>query len=305
MQEAEGADVTEIDETAPTTADPSSATAALSEYQQELVAGAPSARHEALPSALEPELRKIIDTAVARVAAIELDAIRQSRALTQRSEEEGREALKYALDRAFQLMNSFELLTGTIAGMVDALRVELDDAVEALRNVEEPESELSRELDARHAAQAPVEEPAAPEPEPEPEPVAEEPEPVVAAEPEPEPEPVAEVAPEPEPEPEVVAEPNLPEPVAEQPAEPSSNGAGAESLTEPSPEMTEMFREQILNMRNSGKSREEAERSLLRFNLGRRFLGLLDEIYAEDPVEVSQRSGDGQRKRRVRRFFTR
>ena len=34
---------------------------------------------ETLPSALEPELRRIIDTAVARVAAIELDAIREAR----------------------------------------------------------------------------------------------------------------------------------------------------------------------------------------------------------------------------------
>ena len=86
------------------------------------------------------------------------------------------------------------------------------------------------------------------------------------------------------------------------------NGAGAESaesLTEPSPEMTQMFREQIVNMRDSGKSREEAERSLLRFNLGRRFLGLLDEIYAEEPTATPHRSSNGQRKRRVRSFFTR
>ena len=180
VQEPQAAEAKAIDQSP--AADPSTASAALSEYQQE-VTPAPPVRHETLPAALEPELRKIIDTAVARVAAIELDAIRQSRALTQRSEEQGREALKYALDRAFQLMNSFELLTGTIAGMVDALRVELDDAVEALRNVQEPESELSRELDARRAAQEPVEEPAAQEPEPAPAAVRPEPEP----EPEPEP----------------------------------------------------------------------------------------------------------------------
>jgi hypothetical protein len=231
------------------------------------LAHAPPARHETLPAALEPELRKIIDTAVAQVAAIELDAIRQSRALTQRSEEEGREALKYALDRAFQVMNSFELLTGTIAGMVDALRVELDDAVEALRNVQEPESELSRELDERRAAQEPPEEPPA-------------------------------VPQEPEPEPQAAAEP---EPVAE----PSLNGGGAEPLAEASPELTEMFREQIQHMRDSGDSREQAEQSLLRFNVGRRFLGLLDEVYAEDPAETADASGDGQRKRRVRGFFSR
>ena len=136
-----------------------------------------------------------------------------------------------------------------------------------------------------------------------------EPEPEVAPEPEPEPEPVAEVAPEPEPEPEPVAEElpePLPEPVANKPpSHRATEPAPKQSLTEPSPEMTEMFREQIQNMRNSGKSRDEAERSLLRFNLGRRFLGLLDEIYAEEPVEVSHRPSNGQRKRRVRGFFTR
>ena len=76
--------------------------------------------------------------------------------------------------------------------MVDALRVELDDAIEALRNVHEPESELSRELDARQRRAGRVDEgrragaaPAArepsrwqePEPEPEPEPGPSEPEP--------------------------------------------------------------------------------------------------------------------------------
>ena len=40
-----------------------------------------------------------------------------------------------------------------------------------------------------------------------------------------------------------------------------------------------MFREQITRMRDDGKSRDEAERVLLRFRLGHRFLGMLDEIY--------------------------
>ena len=48
---------------------------------------------------------------------------------------------------------------------------------------------------------------------------------------------------------------------------------------EPSTELTGMFREQITRMRDDGKSRDEAERVLLRFRLGHRFLGMLDEIY--------------------------
>ena len=304
MQEPEQAEVKITDQTG-AAPDPPPAAASLSETQHELVARAPAKSHESLPSALEPELRKIIDTAVARVAEIELDAIRQSRALTQRSEEQGREALKYALDRAFQLMNSFELLTGTINGMLDALRAELDDAVQALRSVQEPESDLSRELDARRAAEAPaaVAEPAPPpvvaEPTERP-PVVEEPvvEAPVAEEPEPAP-----VAAEPEPAP--VAEEQAPEPAPEPVAEPSRNGGSAETLSEPSPEMTEMFREQIQNMKSSGKSREEAERSLLRFNLGRRFLGLLDEVYSEDSDEAAESAGGEKSKGRVRGFFSR
>ncbi len=103
---------------------------------------------------------------------------------------------------------------------------------------------------------------------------------------------------------EPVEEP-APERVLEPVAEAATNGTGPEPLTEPSPEMTEMFREQIQNMKESGKSREEAERSLLRFNLGRRFLGLLDEIYADDAVAGAHRSSAGPGKSRMRGFFTR
>jgi hypothetical protein len=108
--------------------------------------------NETLPLALEPELRKIIDTAVARVASVELQAIRESRQLTQRSEEESREALRYALDKSQQLVNSFELLTVTVAGMVSALRVELDAATAALHQANDPYSHLSRALDTQQAA---------------------------------------------------------------------------------------------------------------------------------------------------------
>jgi outer membrane biosynthesis protein TonB len=149
---------------------------------------------EALPSALEPELRRIIDTAVARVAAIELEAIREARDLTQRSEQEARDALRFALDRAFNLINTLELLAATVAGMAEALKIELDDAIDALRNVPQPESALAKEMGQ---AAVPTPEPE-PEPDPAPEPApAPEQEAVLEAPAVPEPEP----APEPEPEP--------------------------------------------------------------------------------------------------------
>ena len=128
--------------------------------------GATKSMAETLPAALEPELRRIIDTAVARVAAIELEAIHEARELTQRSEQEAREALRFALDRAFNLIATLELLAATVSGMADALKIELDDAIGALRKVPEPESELAKEL----AQSAPPQEAPAPQPPPAPEP---------------------------------------------------------------------------------------------------------------------------------------
>ena len=239
--------------------------------------------NETLPVALEPELRRIIDTAVARVASIELEAIRESRQLTQRSEEEGREALKFALDRGLQLVNSFELMTVTITSMVSTLRVELDSALEALQQADDPYSHLTRGSTVTPEVKEQAV-PALPE----------------TAE--------NEVV-------ETVVEDTQPEPVPDVATSDVSasgvetqamNGDGPEQYTEPSPEMTEMFREQIINMKNSGKTKEEAERSLLRFNLGRRFIGLLDEIYSEDSTEAAAFPPAGQqRKRFARRFFSR
>ena len=180
----------------------------------EAVIGSPQAPGN-LPDALEPELRRIIDTAVARVAAIELEAIREARHLTQRSEHEARDALRFALDRGLNLISSLELLAATVNGMAEALKTELDDAIVALRNVSEPQSELAEQLMQRPPP--PIEEEAHREPqaeEPAPEPQAEQqaPEPE-AEEPAPEPEPVAEEsAPEPQ-----AQEPEAQEPEAQEP----------------------------------------------------------------------------------------
>jgi hypothetical protein len=112
-----------------------------------------------------------------------LEAIREARQLTQRSEQDARNALRFALDRAFNLINSLELMAATVSGMAEALKTELDDAIEALRNVPEPESPLAKELAAETPA---AEEPAAEAPAAEAPvaeaPAAEEPEQQVAAE---------------------------------------------------------------------------------------------------------------------------
>jgi outer membrane biosynthesis protein TonB len=192
---------------------------------------------QTLPAALEPELRRIIDTAVARVASIELDAIREARELTQRSEQEAREALRFALDRAFNLINTLELLAATVSGMAEALKIELDDAIDALRNVPEPESALAKEMAAREtaapaAAQAPPAQEAPPVPEPEPAPPP-------APGPPPEPAPVAEQTPalEPAQEPEPPAAAQEPEPPAAAQEQPEPQPE-REPQREPEPQRT-------------------------------------------------------------------
>jgi hypothetical protein len=189
--------------------------------QPEAAAGAMRSMTEALPSALEPELRRIIDTAVARVAAIELEAIRDARELTQRSEQEARDALRFALDRAFNLINTLELLAGTVAGMAEALKIELDDAIDALRNVPQPESELAKEMAAQAAAPMPE-----PTPEPEPAPAPEQP---AAVEPPPAPEPEPDPEPEPEPQKPVAA---VATPIVEAHPEAAAEEAPAEEQVE-------------------------------------------------------------------------
>jgi hypothetical protein len=193
---------------------------------------------ETLPSALEPELRRIIDTAVARVAAIELDAIREARELTQRSEQEAREALKFALDRAFNLIATLELLATTVSGMAEALKIELDDAIDALRNVPEPESALAREL--AQSAPAPEAPAAAPPQEAQAAAPAQEapaPTPAPAAAHGPEPAPQPEAAPEPAPEPQpAVAEAAPPAPEPEKPEAVQLDAVRTEEAEAPAPE---------------------------------------------------------------------
>lgn len=92
------------------------------------------------------------------------------------------------------------------------------------------------------------------------------------------------------PEPQPAAQAPAPEPAPTPDPAPETPEAGDPEV-EPSEELIQLFREQITRMRQDGKSIEEAERVLLRFRLGHRFLGMLDEIYAAD-----SRALDGGRK---------
>ena len=199
---------------------------------------------ERIAAALEPELRRVIDMTMERVAEIEQETMRGARELMAASQQNSQEVI----DRSSRLGSSAEILTGTVNEMTSALRAEVDGVTDSLRSLHGLKVEL----------------PAEPSPEPEPEP-----------EPKPEPQP------EPEPEPQLRSDlvSDTPEPAPPTP----------DPEIEPSPELTSMFRDQITRMREEGKSRDEAERVLLRFRLGHRFLGMLDDIYLSGPTPPRRR----------------
>ena len=77
---------------------------------------------------------------------------------------------------------------------------------------------------------------------------------------------------------------------------PLSVATAVDSATEPNPVLDDMMRAQILNMKERGAPREEAERFLARFRLGESYLGILDDIYSE------HREQDGAPQGKRRRF---
>lgn len=203
--------------------------------------GAPAllAETERIAAALEPQLRQVIDTTMRRVAEVERQTLEEARKATASTEEASHDAL----ERSSRLLDSLEVLTGSVGQVTTRLQAEFDDVTRSLRDLRGTRIDLPEEL--------------VPEPE-------QEPEPAPAPERVPEPAPQAESA------------------VEETPREPDPE-------LEPSPELTEMFRQHIIRMRDDGKSRDEAERVLKRFRHGRRFLGMLDDVYLSAAAPARKR----------------
>lgn len=216
------------------------------------------AETERIAAALEPQLRQVIDTTMQRVAEIE----RQTRDEAMQATASTEHASRDALERSSRLVDSLEILTGTVGQVTSRLRAEFDDVTRSLRGLHEARIELPEELLPPRVAGAQEPPPAARAPEPEPPPA---------------PAPAPQASP---------AVPDTPE--------------TADPEIEPSEELTEMFREQITKMRDDGKSRDEAERVLLRFRLGHRFLGMLDDIYLSAPAASATRRKRGLFGRRRR-----
>jgi len=210
--------------------------------------GAPAlaADTERIAAALEPELRRIVDMTMERVAAIEQQSMREARDAMAASEKDSRDAL----ERSSRLVDSVAAVTGTVGEMTSALQAEVEAVTATLRGLHGLRVRLpdqSADGVARDGQQA--------EPEGAPVPT---------------------------------------------PARPEPESGNSDPELEPAPELTEMFRAHIVEMRNDGKSREEAERVLKRFKYGRRFLGLLDDIYlsAPPPAARGRRGLFGRRRHR-------
>jgi hypothetical protein len=178
----------------------------------------------------------------ARARAEELD--RQARAnadeLEQHAVARAQEAHNAQSDRIAQLIDGVDALEDHIRTMLDDLRTEVRSVVEDVTK-DRPAPEASPDIDASPAAGSDAE--------------------VAQAEPSPGDQAMA-----------------FAQPVPSRPAALSAT-AEAEEATERNPQLDTMMRAQLMSMRDSGRTRNEAERFLARFKSGASYIGLLDEFY--------------------------
>jgi hypothetical protein len=106
---------------------------------------------------------------------------------------------------------------------------------------------------------------------------------------------------------ESAGEASPPDPVAQpepsRDAVPLSDATEVDAATERNPVLDEMMHAQIVNMVESGTTRDEAEAFLGRFRLGESYFGMLDEVYS-DHDEARTRTGDRNKRRRFGRRAT-
>jgi hypothetical protein len=89
------------------------------------------AHTERIASSLEPELRRVIDVTMARVAELEQATRQEARGLLESTEEDSQDAL----ERSNRLVANLEALTGTVTEVTSTLRTEVDEVTEALRDL--------------------------------------------------------------------------------------------------------------------------------------------------------------------------
>ena len=255
---------------------------------------------------LERQVQSIIEAAQAHAAEIERGADREARERQEQEELRAQEAVQGVIGRASRVLDSIELVQSAISGMLAELRTELkslesgqptalpgpqhgqqsilgpaaaiDQQVQAAREV--PPT-IDQPVRAPQEVQPAIDQPTEIQPQPEAVPVGEaEPEPQPEAEPQPQPQPEAEPQPPPEPQPAAQAE------------------ARPERAIDSSAEFDQMIHGEIRRMFQNGKTREDVEEFLGRFELSENYRGLLDELYTGTGRNPPRRWFFGRRRSR-------
>jgi hypothetical protein len=197
---------------------------------------------EGLRSTIEAEVAKIVETAQARATEIEDRALEKANRFEQGSDRRASEVFEGSRARVAQMLAQIDAAEAAVRETVRSLRAEAERITDDLNRAGTEPIELT-------------------EPEPEPPPV--EPVDEVTA--------AAEAAPAPE------AEAPVEEPAPEAEAQPENA-----SIDTGDPAVRELIRQQLSGFAESGRTRADAERMLLRFREGEQYFDLLDEIYPDE-----------------------
>lgn len=244
---------------------------------------------------LERHVQQIVDAAKEQAAEIEREAHRNAKEKEQQLDVRSQELVQGVVNRAASVLDSIELVQTAISGMLAELRTEvkaLESGASATDSAKGPSARPTALMgaDQRQAKEAPsaptqarVEVPKPPakerieSPQLRPAATATAP-PAVTAATKPAPVPAP-----PKPEPAGQAEPG---PLSEQA---SDAKVGASRVSDSSAEFDQMIHGEIRRMFQSGKSREDVESFLARFELGDSYDGLLDELYSQKDPSARRR----------------
>jgi hypothetical protein len=247
---------------------------------------------------LERHVQQIVDAAKEQAAEIERDAQRNAREKEQQLDVRAQELVQGVVNRAASVLDSIELVQTAISGMLAELRSEVKALESGASSADSSGHPAARPpaligTDQRQAKEAPATpsqarvEPTKPQADVEPtKPQAQDR--IEASQPPPAPKTAASAAPVTT-KPESAPAPPKPEPASHEEPGPlaeaaADNKTGSSRVSDSSAEFDQMIHGEIRRMFQSGKSREDVESFLARFELGDSYDGLLDELYSQkDP----------------------
>jgi hypothetical protein len=242
---------------------------------------------------LERHVQQIVEAAKEQAAEIERDAHRSAKQREEQLDVRSQELVQGVVTRAASVLDSIELVQTAISGMLAELRAEVKALESGASEESGPVEPASRPpaligTDQRLAREAPAQPTQAQVSQPQAPPSST----AAPAQPAPATTTQSKPAPQPPAKPETQQTPTKPE--AQQPTQqaepgplveqaPAENKAGT-SRADSSAEFDQMIHGEIRRMFQSGKSRQDVESFLARFELGDNYLGLLDELYShKDP----------------------